>query len=142
MHDHFFRVKNSQKMEWGFYYCLKFRRHFFRHTRFQDLKISKKKFLSIWVLRSQRKMCRLFPCIPIFRGAFLSKSVKKCVCVMGLKIALLLVKNVCFGVKKGMSKMGVLGSCKTHYWICRCDFWNNSKTTLYYTIKLGQIMNN
>ena len=109
---------------------------------FKIWRFQKKKFLSIWVLRSHRKMCRLFPCIPIFRGAFLSKSVKKCVCVMGLKIALLLVKNVCFGVKKGMSKMGVLGSCKTHYWICRCDFWNNSKTTLYYTIKLGQIMNN
>ena len=50
-------------------------------------------------------MCRLFPCIPIFRGVFLLKSVKKCVCVLVLKITLLLVENVkCFGVKKGMSE--------------------------------------
>ena len=48
-------------------------------------------------------MCRLFPCIPIFRGFFLIKKCKKCVCVLVLKITLLLVKNVCSGVKKGMS---------------------------------------
>ena len=46
-------------------------------------------------------MCRLYPCIPIFRGVFLLKSVKKCLCVLVSKITLLLVKNVCFGVKKG-----------------------------------------
>ena len=50
-------------------------------------------------------MCRLFPCIPIFRGGFLLKSVKKCVCVLVLKIALLLVKNLFFGVKKGISEL-------------------------------------
>ena len=49
-------------------------------------------------------MCRLFPCIPIFRGFFLIKKCKKCVCVLVLKITLLLVKNVCFGVKKGISE--------------------------------------
>ena len=50
-------------------------------------------------------MCRLLPCIPIFRGVFLVKSVKKCVCVLALKIALLLVNNLFFGVKKGMSEL-------------------------------------
>ena len=49
-------------------------------------------------------MCRLFPCIPIFRRFFIKKC-KKNVCVVGLKIVLLLVKNVFFGVKKGMSKL-------------------------------------
>ena len=49
-------------------------------------------------------MYRLFSCIPIFRGVFLLKSLKKCVCVVALKIALLLVKNLFFDVKKGMSE--------------------------------------
>ena len=49
-------------------------------------------------------MGRLFPCIPVFRGGVYLKSVKKCVCVARLKMTLMLVKNVCFGVKKGMSK--------------------------------------
>ena len=31
-----------------------------------------------------------------------------------LKTTLLLVKNVCFGVKKGISEFGVLGSPKTN----------------------------
>ena len=55
-----------------------------------------------------RKMCELFPCVPIFRGGrgFRLKSVKKCACVVGLKIALLLVKSVFINVKKGMSKLG------------------------------------
>ena len=51
-------------------------------------------------------MCRLFPCIPIFRGFFLLKSVKECVCVLVLKITLLLAKNICFGMKKGISELG------------------------------------
>ena len=42
--------------------------------------------------------------MPIFRGFFLLKCVKKGVCVMVLKIALLLVKSVFFFCKKGMSK--------------------------------------
>ena len=45
-------------------------------------------------------MCRLFPCIPIFRGFFELKSVKKCVCVLVLKIALLLAKYF-FWCEKG-----------------------------------------
>ena len=63
-------------------------------------------------------MCRLFPCISIFRGFFfLLKSVKKkYVCVLVLKVTLLLMKNLFFVVKKGMSELGVLVSCKTHYY--------------------------
>ena len=51
-------------------------------------------------------MCRLFPCIPIFRGFYIKKTFKKkCVCVVGLKIALLLVKNVFINMKNGMSEL-------------------------------------
>ena len=35
---------------------------------------------------------------------------------MGLKITLLLVKNVCFGAKKGISEFMTLGGPKTYYW--------------------------
>ena len=45
-------------------------------------------------------MCRLISCIPIFKGGGIKKCKKMCMCV-GVKIALILVKNVCFGVKKG-----------------------------------------
>ena len=49
-------------------------------------------------------MCMLFPCIPIFRGVFLLKSVKRmCICDY-VKIALVLVKNAFFRFKKGISK--------------------------------------
>ena len=49
-------------------------------------------------------MCRLFPCIPIFRSVFLLKSVKKmCMCV-GVKNRIITQKNVCFGVKKSVSE--------------------------------------
>ena len=58
----------------------------------------------------------LFPCIPIFRGFFLIKKCKKkCVCVLVIKVILLLVKNLFFVLKKCMSELRVLGSCKTHY---------------------------
>ena len=50
-------------------------------------------------------MCRLFPCIPIFRGFYIKKTFKKkCVCVVGLKIALLLVKNVFINLREGISE--------------------------------------
>ena len=48
-------------------------------------------------------MYRLFPCIPIFRRSFLSKAQKECAYVIMLKIALVLVKNVFFSLKKGIS---------------------------------------
>ena len=57
-------------------------------------------------------MCRLFLCIPIFRAFFIKKC-KKNVFVVGVKIALLLVKNVFINVREGISKLGALGSNKT-----------------------------
>ena len=50
-------------------------------------------------------MCRLFPCIPIFKGFFLLKVQNECAYVIMLKIALVLVKNVFFDVKKGMTEL-------------------------------------
>ena len=50
-------------------------------------------------------MYGLFPCIPILGSFFQLKSVKKCVCVVGLEIALLLVKSVFINVKKGISEL-------------------------------------
>ena len=65
----------------GFYFCLRFRRHFFRHTDFIDFKIFEFFFFKIQILRFHRKMCGLFPCIPILRWFFLRKSAKQiCMC--------------------------------------------------------------
>ena len=50
-------------------------------------------------------MCGLFPCIPILGSFFQLKSVKKFVCVVGLEIALLLVKSVFINAKKGISEL-------------------------------------
>ena len=49
-------------------------------------------------------MYRLFPCIPIFR-VFLLKVQKDCVYVIMLKITLVLVKNMFFGLKKSISEL-------------------------------------
>ena len=89
--------------EIGFIFCLRFRRHFFRHTDFLRFKMSKTFFFKKLDFRYRRKMSRLFPCIPIFRGFFLLKVQKGCVYVITLKIVLVLVKNVLFGLKKGIS---------------------------------------
>ena len=48
-------------------------------------------------------MYRLVPWIPILGGFFLLKVQKGCVYLIMLKIALVLVKNVLFGLKKGVS---------------------------------------
>ena len=50
-------------------------------------------------------MYRLVLCVPIFRGFFWVKVRKGCVYVIMLKIALVLVKNVFFGLKKGISRL-------------------------------------
>ena len=48
-------------------------------------------------------MYRLVLCIPIFSGFFFIKSAKRmCICDY-VKIALVLVKNVFFDLKKGIS---------------------------------------
>ena len=71
----------------------------FRISRFRFF------FFLIQIFRYHRKMCRLFPCIPIFRGVFLLKVQKECVYVIMLKIKLVLVKNMFFGLKKGISEL-------------------------------------
>ena len=48
-------------------------------------------------------MCRLFPCIPIFKGFFLLKVKKECVYVIMFKMALSLFKIYVLVVKKGIS---------------------------------------
>ena len=48
-------------------------------------------------------MYRLVPCIPIVMGFFLLKVQKGGVWEIMLKITLVLVKNVLFGLKKGIS---------------------------------------
>ena len=58
-------------------------------------------------------MYRLVPCIPIFRGFFLLKVQKECVYVMMLKIALVLVKNVLLGLKKGISGLACWVAAKS-----------------------------
>ena len=65
-------------------------------------------FFLLWALMCPTKMCRLFPCIPIFRwgGGRLLKSVKKIVCVVVLKITLLLVKSVFIKMGMGIRKLG------------------------------------
>ena len=51
-------------------------------------------------------MCRLFPCIPIFRRFFTLKSVKECPCVAMLKIVLIFAKNVFINVEReGISQL-------------------------------------
>ena len=59
-------------------------------------------------------MCRLFPCIPIFRGFFLLKSVKRmCICDY-VKNRISTCENVFFGLKKEYKRIIALGSPKTY----------------------------
>ena len=88
---------------WGFIFAWDLGVIFSGIPSFKIFGFWKKTFLKIQILRCHKKMCRLIPCIPIFRGLFWLKSVNKCVCVLVLKITLLLAKNLFFGVKKCMS---------------------------------------
>ena len=87
--------------EWSFIFCLRFRRHFFRHTDF--LRFQKKNFFKNLDFRCHRKMYRLVSCIPIFRGYFLLKMQKGCVYMIMLKIALVLFQIYVLVGKKGIS---------------------------------------
>ena len=53
-----------------------------------------------------RKICRLFPCITIFRGGGGGglKSVEKCICMINVKNAMLPMRSVFVNVKKGISE--------------------------------------
>ena len=82
----FLELTNSEKwvlQEWGFIFCLRLRRHFFRHTDFRRFKISKKFILKNLDFRHHRNIYRLGPCIPIFSFFFffLIESTKRmCIC--------------------------------------------------------------
>ena len=83
--------------EIGFYFCLRFRHNFFRHTDFLRFKISKKIFFLNSDFRYHRKIFSFF-CF--FFGL---KVQKKCVSPIMLKITLVFVKNVFFSLKKSIS---------------------------------------
>ena len=89
--------------EIGGFFCLRFRHNFFLGIPdFRILQFQKIFFKKIQILRFHRKMCRLFPCILIFRVFFI-RSAKECVYVIMLKIALVLVKTYVLVGKKGIS---------------------------------------
>ena len=59
-------------------------------------------------------MCRLFPCIPIFKGLFLIKN-RKIMCIYDyVKNRIVTCENLCFGGKKGYKRISVPGSCKAN----------------------------
>ena len=90
--------------EIGFYFLLEFWASFYLGIpSFEMLKFRKNFFLKIQILRCHKKCVGCFFVYLFLGGFFTLKSVKKCVCVLMLKIALLLVNNLCFGVKKGIS---------------------------------------
>ena len=80
---------------------MRFRRHFFSHTEFLRFKISKKKF-KIQILGIIEKCIGCF-LVYLFLGVFFLLNVLKRMCIFdSFKIALLLVKNVFFGLKKSI----------------------------------------
>ena len=90
--------------KWGFIFCLRFRRHFFKHTDFLRFKISKKIFFLNFDFGYQRKMYRLVPCIPIL-GSFLIKNEKR-MCIGDYVIFVLVLVKMCFfSLKKGISRL-------------------------------------
>ena len=91
--------------EWGFIFCLRFRRHFFRHTDFLRFKISKKIFFKNLDFGYHRKMHRLVPCIPIFRWVFWLKVKKEYIYAIMLKITLVLFKIYVLMWKQGISRL-------------------------------------
>ena len=140
--------------EWGFIFCLRFRHHFFSIPNFKIFGFRKKKFL-IWILRFHRKMCRLFPCITIFKWFFFIKSAKRmCICDY-VKNHIGTCKKCVFWFQKGYKRISVLDSCKTYclfkpcwlshvkctcfketallfnvLWICSCDELTNTCSKL------------
>ena len=71
---------------------------------FKILGFRKKNVFLIQTLKFYRKMCGLFPFVPIFKGLFDQKVRKKCVCTVLLKIAFLLVGNVFLQFEKSISE--------------------------------------
>ena len=76
------------------------------HTDFLRFKISKKYFFLNLDFRCHRKMYRLVPRIPTFRGreGGLLKVQKECAYVNMLFLVLILFKNAFLGLKKGIHR--------------------------------------
>ena len=69
-----------------------------------------------WSWRCHRKICRLFTCIPIiyfFLGG--GGGIKNGGMCNNYKKRIVTSFLCLFMVEKGMCKLGVLGSCKSHY---------------------------
>ena len=128
-----FRVKSSKKMciagIGGGGFCLRFRRNFLGIPIFKILRF-RKIFFRIWILRFHRKMCRLFPCIRIFKRFFLLiKTGEKCVYVIMLKITLW--KMIFFWCEKGFKWIIALGSPKTYFFYINTKLDRSSFFTVF-----------
>ena len=81
-------------VEIGFVFCLRFRRHFFRHTDFSRFKISKKFVFKIQIFCVIEKCIGWVLVYPFFWGGVFIKNAKKmCICDYVI-LVLTLIKNV------------------------------------------------
>ena len=126
-------VKSGYCGNWGFIFAWDLGVIFLAYWVF---KISKRILFKIQILRFHRKMCWLFPCIPVFRGFFGLKSVKKmCMCV-GVKSSIVTYEKCMFWCEKGYKRILALGGPKTYYFMflkrkkilhCVTQNWNLEK---------------
>ena len=79
---------------------------------FKILRLQKKLFLKFGFYGVIEKCVGCFLVYLFLGGFFWLKSVKKCACVVALKIALLLVKNMFINVGEVMSKLGRCAAAK------------------------------
>ena len=129
--------------ELWFYFCLRFRHHIFRPTKFFRFSDFEKIFFLKF--RFKIKMCRLFPCIPIL-GVFLIKKCKKKMCMsVGVKNRIATCEKCIFLCEKGYKWILALGSPKNTlliFIITICDAFLNfpdlsrSNNTEYYLLIL------
>ena len=91
----------------------------------------KKSFFKIWILRYHRKICRLFPCIPIFRGGGI-KSVKR-VCIWDYdKNCIVTCEKCFFQFEWGYKRKSVPGSPKTYCLWCPKNVSKESKAKMLF----------
>ena len=111
-HDTFLGLKIVKKgvlREWGFYFCLRFRRHFFLDIPKWVVGGFLEKYFWSWRSWKNVQVVSLYTC---FRG-FLIKNRRMC---NNLKNALLPHFYVFLWFKKGICKKRILGGCIIHYW--------------------------
>ena len=103
MRDAFLELKMGI-VEMGFIFSLRFRCNFFRDTDFLRFKISKIFLKKIQILGIIEKRIGCFLVYPFLEIFFIESAKRMCICDY-VKITLVLVKNVCFDVKKGISRL-------------------------------------